>query len=94
MTIDDCSPASELPAAKLNRQSSVVTGRQPRISSSFRRVRRQFYDLVLKADVGVVDTSFTRTQSQTSEIQKVASQKEEELRALDQDFQPILKDVD
>ncbi|HZJ56406.1 MAG TPA: tetratricopeptide repeat protein [Myxococcaceae bacterium] len=61
---------------------------------SFHRVRRQFYDLVLKADVGVVDTAFTRKQSQTSEIQKVASQKEEELRALDQDFQPLLKDVD
>ncbi|HET9037586.1 MAG TPA: hypothetical protein VFN45_15350, partial [Myxococcaceae bacterium] len=61
---------------------------------SFRRVRRQFYDLVLKADVGVVDTAFTKKQSQTSEIQKVASQKEEELRALDEDFQPILKDVD
>ena len=61
---------------------------------SFRRVRRQFYDLVLKADVGVVDTAFTRKQSQTSSIQKVASQKEEELRALDEDFQPVLKDVD
>jgi hypothetical protein len=61
---------------------------------SFRRVRRQFYDLVLKADVGVVDTAFTRKQSQTSGIQKVASQKEEELRALDEDFQPVLKDVD
>ena len=54
---------------------------------SFRRVRRQFYDLVLKADVGVVDTAFTVKQSHTSEIQKVASQKEEELRALDEDFQ-------
>jgi hypothetical protein len=41
-----------------------------------------------------VDTAFTRKQSQTSEIQKVASQKEEELRALDADFQPVLKDVD
>ncbi len=61
---------------------------------SFRRVRRQFYDLVLKADVGVVDTAFTRKQGNTSEIQKVASQKEEELRALDEDFQPVLKDVD
>ena len=61
---------------------------------SFRRVRRQFYDMVLKADVGVVDTAFTQKQSQTSAIQKVASQKEEELRALDEDFQPVLKDVD
>ena len=61
---------------------------------SFRRVRRQFYDLVLKADVGVVDSAFTRKQTQTTSIQKVASQKEEELRALDEDFRPVLKDVD
>ena len=61
---------------------------------SFRRVRRQFYDLVLKADVGVVDSAFTRKQTQTTSIQKVASQKEEELRVLDEDFQPVLKDVD
>jgi tetratricopeptide (TPR) repeat protein len=61
---------------------------------SFRRVRRQFYDLVLKADVGVVDTAFTKKQSQTTAIQKVASQKDEALRELDADFQPVLKDVD
>jgi len=61
---------------------------------SFRRVRRQFYDLVLKADVGVVDTAFTKKQATTTGIQKVASQKEEELRALDEEFRPVLKDVD
>jgi chromosome segregation ATPase len=62
--------------------------------NSFRRVRRQFYDLVLKADVGVVDSAFTKKQAHTIAIQKVASQKEEELRALDEDFRPVLKDVD
>jgi len=61
---------------------------------SFRRVRKQFYDLVLKADVGVVDTAFTKKQASTTGIQKVASQKEEELRALDEEFRPVLKEVD
>src|SRR5262249_24022133 len=61
---------------------------------SFRRVRKQFYDLVLKADVGVVDTAFTKKQATTIGIQKVASQKEEELRALDEEFRPVLKEVD
>ena len=44
--------------------------------------------------MGVVDCAFTRKQDKTAHIQKVASQKEEELRALDEDFQPVLKDVD
>ena len=44
--------------------------------------------------MGVVDTAFTKKQATTTGIQKVASQKEEELRALDEEFRPVLKDVD
>ncbi|HXX30588.1 MAG TPA: tetratricopeptide repeat protein [Myxococcaceae bacterium] len=61
---------------------------------SFRRVRGQFYDLVLKADVGVVDVAFTRKQDKTSDIQKTASQKDRELKALDDEFKEVLRDVD
>ncbi len=61
---------------------------------SFRRVHRQFYELVLKANVGVVDVAFTRKQDKTSQIQKLSSQKDRELRALDEEFKEVLKDVD
>lgn len=61
---------------------------------SFRRVRQQFYDLVLKGDVGVVDVAFTRKQDKTVEIQRLSAQKDEELRALERDFKEVLKDVD
>ncbi|MBN1209875.1 MAG: tetratricopeptide repeat protein [Myxococcaceae bacterium] len=61
---------------------------------SFRRVRQQFYDLVLKGDVGVVDVAFTRKQDKTTEIQKLSAQKDDELRALDRDFRDVLKEVD
>ncbi|MHB8873953.1 MAG: tetratricopeptide repeat protein [Myxococcaceae bacterium] len=61
---------------------------------SFKRVRGQFYDLVLKADVGVIDVAFTRKQDKTAQIQKLASQKDRELRALDEEFKEVLKDVD
>jgi TolA-binding protein len=61
---------------------------------SFRRVRQQFYDLVLKGDVGVVDVAFTRKQDKTVEIQKLSAQKDQELRALERDFKEVLKDVD
>lgn len=57
---------------------------------SFRRVRRQFYDLVLKADVGVVDVAFTEKQDKTTAIQKVSAQKADALRALDADFRGVL----
>lgn len=61
---------------------------------SFKRVRQSFYDLVLKADVGVVDVSFQRKQDKTSQIQKLAAQKERELKGLDEEFKEVLKDVD
>jgi hypothetical protein len=61
---------------------------------SFKRVRQQFYDLVLKADVGLVDVAFTRKQDKTSEIQKISAQKDRELRVLDNEFKEVLRDVD
>ncbi len=61
---------------------------------SFQRVRQQFYDLVLKADVGVVDVSFTRKQDRTSKIQDLSQKKDRELQALDAEFKEVLKDVD
>jgi tetratricopeptide (TPR) repeat protein len=61
---------------------------------SFRRVRQQFYGLVLKGDVGVVDVAFTRKQDKTVEIQKLSAQKDQELRNLEKDFREVLKDVD
>lgn len=61
---------------------------------SFRRVQKSFYDLVLKADVGVVDVSFQRKQDKTAEIQKKSAAKDRELKQLDDEFKEVLKDVD
>jgi tetratricopeptide (TPR) repeat protein len=60
---------------------------------SFKRVRQSFYDLVLKADVGVVDVAFTRKQDKTAQIQKLSAQKDRELKQLDDEFKEVLKDV-
>ena len=61
---------------------------------SFRRVRRQFYDLVLKADVGLVDVAWTRKQDKTLQIQNLAKQKDRELKGLDTEFKEVLRDVE
>ncbi|PZR09607.1 MAG: hypothetical protein DI536_21970 [Archangium gephyra] len=61
---------------------------------SFKRVRQSFYDLVLKADVGVVDVAFQRKQDKTGSIQKLATQKDRELKQLDDEFKEVLKDVE
>lgn len=61
---------------------------------SFKKVKRQFYDLVLKSNVGIVDVAFTRKQDKTAQIQKLAAQKDRDLRALDEEFKEVLKDDD
>lgn len=61
---------------------------------SFKRVHQSFHDLVLKANVGVVDVSFQRKQDKTSHIQKLAGQKDRELKQLDEEFKEVLKDVE
>jgi hypothetical protein len=44
--------------------------------------------------VGVVDVAFQRKQDKTGAIQKLAGQKDRELKALDEEFQEVLKDVE
>ena len=61
---------------------------------SFKQVHRQFYDLVLKADVGIVDVAFTRKQKTSGRIQALSVQKDTELRSLDDEFKEVLKDVE
>ncbi len=60
---------------------------------SFKKVRQQFYDFVLKADVGLVDVAFTRKQDKTTEIQKLSSQKDQELHSLEEEFKEVLEDT-
>ncbi|MCA3014944.1 MAG: tetratricopeptide repeat protein, partial [Myxococcaceae bacterium] len=81
------------------KETDVITGETRNLVGriafdSFRRVQRSFYDLVLKADVGVVDVAFQRKQDKTAEIQKRSSMKERELKQLSDEFKDVLKDVD
>ncbi len=62
--------------------------------ASFKRVRREFYDLVLKADVGLVDVAWSRKQEKTNKIQALSKEKDRELKALDTDFKEVLKEVE
>lgn len=82
-----------------SRDTDAITGETRNLVGriafdSFRRVQKSFYDLVLKADVGVVDVSFQRKQDKTSEIQKKSAAKDRELKQLDEEFKEVLKDVD
>ena len=59
---------------------------------SFRQVRAQFYDLVLKADVGIVDVAWQKKRERIDKIQTLASQKATDLSAMDEDYKGVLQE--
>jgi tetratricopeptide (TPR) repeat protein len=61
---------------------------------SLRDVREQFYQLVLKADVGIVDVAWSRKRERLDKIQQLSAQKATEMQALDRDFKALLREDD
>jgi tetratricopeptide (TPR) repeat protein len=60
---------------------------------AFGQVRRQFYRLVLKADVGLVDVAWTRKRERVDKIRELSTQKAAELERLDRDYRALLREV-
>jgi hypothetical protein len=60
--------------------------------NSFKRVQKQFYHLILKADVGIIDVAWDRKTDKSKQIQKLAQEKSHQLKLLDQDFAEVLKE--
>lgn len=60
---------------------------------SFRDVRGQFYDLVLKADVGIVDVSWQRKRERLDKIQLLSGEKAGDLAVMDDEYKGVLKEV-
>jgi tetratricopeptide (TPR) repeat protein len=58
---------------------------------SFSAVRAQFYRLVLKADIGLVDVAWSRKRERVERIQQLAQEKTTELEALDRVYKQVLR---
>ncbi len=61
---------------------------------SFADVRAQFYKIVLKADVGIVDVAWSRKRVRLEKIQQLSIQKANEIEALDREYKALLREVD
>jgi len=58
----------------------------------FTKVADQFYNLVVKADVGSLDVAWGLKDQKTSSVTKLTNQKNLELKALDEDFRKVLEE--
>jgi tetratricopeptide (TPR) repeat protein len=61
---------------------------------SVAEVRAQFYQLVLQADVGIVDVAWSRKRQRLERIQGLAVQKDAEVEALDREFRALLRETE
>lgn|GEM_PF-304987 len=63
-------------------------------TESFARVGRIFGDIILKADVGVIDTAWSQKRERTDSITTLEEKKQKELKALGDEFSEVLKEVE
>ena len=61
---------------------------------AFARVERQFYDLILKADVGVVDAAWTQKNARTEAITALENERRGQLKALQDEFAEVLREAE
>jgi len=56
------------------------------------KVAERFYDLVVKSDVGIIDVAWGLKDQKTSAVTKLTTQKNLELKGLDEDFRKLQED--
>lgn len=58
----------------------------------FAKVADKFYDLVVRSDVGIIDVAWGLKDQKTSAVNKLTNQKNQEMKALDEDFRKVLEE--
>ena len=58
----------------------------------FTKVADRFYDLVVKSDVGIIDVAWGLKDQKTKTVTRLTTQKNLEIKALDEDFRRLLEE--
>jgi tetratricopeptide (TPR) repeat protein len=72
-------------------ETKILVGRMA--LESFREVRAQLNLLVLKADVGLLDTAWQRKRERLDRIQALSAQKSADMAAMEEEFKGVLREV-
>lgn len=57
---------------------------------NFQAVRQRFYDLVLRADVGIIDVAWSSREEHRIRVENLTSERQHELQILDDEFREVL----
>jgi hypothetical protein len=76
--------------AQLNTETEDVVGG---ISyANYRQVQQRFYDLVMKADVGIVDVGWAEREEHRTRIELLTRERARSIQSLDDEFREIMDD--
>jgi len=62
--------------------------------NALKGVRDQFYDVVLRADVGLIDLAWHQKQEKTDAVSTLVRKQKSDLKTLDEEFSDVLRDVE
>ena len=61
-------------------------------AESFRNIAQRFYNIVVRADVGVIDVAWALKDARTQEKTRLLREQKRDLKLLDDEFKPVLKE--
>jgi hypothetical protein len=76
--------------AELNTETEDVVGGVA--LGNYRQVQKRFYDLVLKADVGVIDVGWAEREEHRTRIEMLTRERARSMQSLDDEFREIMDD--
>jgi hypothetical protein len=62
------------------------------LGQSFRDVKSKFYDVIVRADVGVIDVSWSRREESEDELKRLTLEKQREAKQIRDEFRGVLDD--
>jgi hypothetical protein len=62
------------------------------VADNFKAVTQRFYNVVVRADVGIIDVAWALKESSTHESTKLLAERKRELKLLDDQFKEVTKD--
>ncbi len=62
------------------------------LADSYQRVAARFYNIVVRADVGIIDVAWALKDSSTRESNRLVAERKRELKLLDDEFKEVLKE--
>lgn len=60
--------------------------------SGFRDVAKRFYEIVVRADVGIIDVAWALKDAKSKEVSRLVRQQKMDLKVLDAEFKEVLKE--